>query len=220
VVTIDESLSGAVRLAPLYCAGVEIDGGTGLWAVFEPFCAGIAEKYRGQTISAVDGIQVARELYRSIGVDPTRNRPSSEALIRRLIKGKDLYRINSLVDTINYVSLCFMLPLGLYDLSRIEGDAVTLRQGVEGDGYKGIGKDWVNLEGRYAMFDSAGPFGSPTADSARTMIRPETTDALIVIFAPESVAIDKLESNAAFTAREVERFGGGNPRVRIAEPVQ
>ncbi|MEW5961817.1 MAG: phenylalanine--tRNA ligase beta subunit-related protein, partial [Chloroflexota bacterium] len=156
-VTIADDLRGVVRLAQLWCEGLSIDSGAGLWTVFEPFCTEIADKYRGQTISAVAGIQAARELYRAIGVDPTRNRPSSEALIRRLIKGKALYRINSLVDTINYVSLSYMLPLGLYDLERIGGEVVRLRRGAPGEGYEGIGKDWVNLEGRYSMFDSAGP---------------------------------------------------------------
>jgi DNA/RNA-binding domain of Phe-tRNA-synthetase-like protein len=168
----------------------------------------------------VEGIQKARELYRAIGVDPTRNRPSSEALIRRLIKSKELYRINSLVDVINYVSLCYLLPLGLYDMERIEGDTVTLRRGAPGDGYEGIRKDWVNLDGCYSMYDSAGPFGSPTADSARTMVRPETSSALIIIFAPASVAKDELVAHAELTAREVARFGGGSPDVRVGELVE
>ncbi len=219
-VAIDPGLRGIVRLAVLYCEKIEIDSGEALWAEFCPFCAEVARRYRGKTIGAVENIQTARELYRSIGVDPTRNRPSSEALIRRLIKSKELYRVNSLVDTINYCSLSYMLPLGLYDLDRIRGEAVTLRKGAPGDGYEGIGKAWVNLEDRYSMCDAAGPFGSPTADSDRTKITEQTGRALIVVFAPRSVPPEKLEGYRAFTAAAVTKFGGGSPLVHQAGLVQ
>lgn len=220
LVAIDPELRGVVRLAVLYCDNIEIDNGEKLWTVFDLFCSGIAERYMGQTVSAVENIQTARELYRSIGVDPTRNRPSSEALTRRLIKGKKLYRINSLVDTINYCSLSCMLPLGLYDLDNVQGDSVVLRKGVEGKGYEGIGKDWVNLSGRYSMFDSTGPFGSPSADSDRTKITGRTGRALIVIFAPWSVPPEKMEQYLEFTAETVKKFGGGGPLVNRAGLVQ
>ncbi len=220
LVAIDPELNGVVRLAVLYCDNIEIDNGEKLWTVFDLFCSGIAERYMGQTVSAVENIQTARELYRSIGVDPTRNRPSSEALTRRLIKGKKLYRINSLVDTINYCSLFCMLPLGLYDLDNVQGDSVVLRKGAPGEGYEGIGKDWVNLSGRYSMFDSAGPFGSPSADSCRTKITGRTRRALIVIFAPWSVPPEKMEGYCAFTAETVKKFGGGGPLVNRAGLVQ
>ncbi len=219
-VAIDPELGGVVRLAVLYCDNLEIDNGEKLWAVFYPFCAEISSRYQGKTISAVENIQTARELYRSIGVDPTRNRPSSEALTRRLIKGKQLYRINSLVDTINFCSLSYMLPLGLYDLDNVEGGSVVLRKGVAGDGYKGIGKVWVNIEGRYSMYDSTGPFGSPTADSDRTKITEQTSRALIVIFAPWSVPPETLKDHSELTAKTVKNFGGGSPVVHQAGLVQ
>ena len=219
-VAIDPELGGVVRLAVLYCDNIEIDNGAKLWEVFCPFCSEISSRYQGKTISAVENIQTARELYRSIGVDPTRNRPSSEALTRRLIKGKDLYRINSLVDTINYCSLNYMLPLGLYALDNVQGSSVVLRKGVADEGYAGIGKDWVNLEGRYSMFDSCGPFGSPTADSDRTKITSQTGRALIIIFAPWSVSPEKLTQHSALTAETVMNYGGGSPNVHEAGLVQ
>jgi len=73
----------------------------------------------------------ARQLYRDIGIDPTKNRPSSEALLRRTLKGKGLYQINSVVDTCNFCSLQFLLPIGLYDFDKIEG-CVILRIGMDG----------------------------------------------------------------------------------------
>ena len=219
-VTIEDSLRGIIRVAVLYCDNVSVGDGSQLWEEFTPFCGEIARRYQGQTISAVENIQTARELYRSIGVDPTRHRPSSEAMMRRLIKGKQLYRINSLVDTLNYCSLNFMLPLGLYDLEKVKGGNIIIRRGGPGDGYRGIGKDWVNVEGRFSLHDSEGPFGSPTADSARTCITDATTGAMIVIFAPLSLPEETLRGHSAFTARMMEKYGGGSPAVREAGLVE
>jgi len=219
-VSLDNGLQGTVRLAVIGCAGIEVDDGAALWEMFEPFCRKIAQEYAGRTIGAVEGIQAARSLYRAIGVDPTSHRPSSEALVRRLLKGKSLYRINSLVDTVNYCSLACLLPLGLYDLDKITGDRVNLRRGEAGEGYEGIRKDRVNLEGRYALFDRTGPFGSPTADSGRTCITRDTTRALVVIFAPAELPGELLERHAGFTVEAIVRYGGGGPSATFARLVE
>jgi len=197
--------------------GLEIDEGAGPWAVFEPFCRELAARYWDKTAGDVPGVQAARRLYRSIGVDPTKIRPSSEALLRRVLKGKPLYRINSLVDTINYCSLSYLLPIGLYDLDRLEGESIILRRGLPGECFEGIRKDTVNLEGRYAMFDTLGPFGSPTSDSARASISAWTTRSLTVIFAPYEMDLKTLKDHARFTAQQIVRFGGGNPEARLGE---
>ena len=215
-IEIDEELAGTVRLVSVVAEGLEIDDAEGLWAVFQPFCKELGARYRDVPISEVPGIQAARRLYRAIGIDPTRLRPSSEALLRRTLKGKDLYRINSLVDTINYCSLSYLLPVGLYDLDHVQGETIVLRKGTPGESFEGIRKDDVHLQGRYAMFDRAGPFGSPTSDSARTRIRMQTSRALAVIFAPYEMSEKVLAGHAQFTADHVSRFGGGHPETRIA----
>ena len=120
------------------------------------------------------------------GLDPTKTRPSSEALLRRVRKGDELPRINSLVDVINWCSLESQLPFGLYDLDHVRG-AVTLRLGRAGEEYPGIRKDVVHVADRLVLADDEGPFGNPTSDSARTMVTPSTIRALVVIFAPVSV---------------------------------
>ncbi len=136
-------------------------------------------------------IAVARRLYRAIGQDPTRNRPSSEALLRRVRKGTGLPRVNALVDTLNVCSLTLLLPFGCYDVDRIEGD-VTCRVGVEGEGYEGVGNRWVNVSGRYTVSDDLGPFGNPSMDSLRTSITPACKNALVVVFAPSDYEHDRL----------------------------
>ena len=135
----------------------------------------------------VEIMAAVRTMYKRVGLDPTKTRPSSEALLRRVRKGDELPAINSLVDIINWCSLETQLPFGLYDLDRIRG-AVTLRIGRPGEEYEGIRKAAVHLEGRLALVDDDGPFGNPTSDSARTMVTTATTRALVVIFVPAGVA--------------------------------
>lgn len=141
-----------------------------------------AATMRTRTESA-DITAAVRTMYKRAGIDPTKTRPSSEALLRRVRKGDELPRINSLVDVINWCSLESQLPFGLYDLDRVRGD-VVLRLGREGEEYAGIRKDVVHVGGRLTLADAEGPFGNPTSDSARTMVTTATTRALVVVFAP------------------------------------
>jgi DNA/RNA-binding domain of Phe-tRNA-synthetase-like protein len=125
----------------------------------------------------VGPVDRARELYRRFGIDPTKVRPSSEALLRRLKKGEPLPRINSLVDVANAMSVQLQVPVGLYDLDSVKGDELVVRLGSDGESYEGIGKERVNVAGRICIADAEGPIGNPSADSARTMITTETQSA-------------------------------------------
>ena len=144
-------------------------------------------------------------MYKRVGLDPTKTRPSSEALLRRVRKGDALPRINSLVDVINWCSLETRVPFGLYDLARIEGD-VTLRLGRDDEAYAGIRKDTVHVAGRLTLADTAGPFGNPTSDSARTMVTPATTSALVVIFVPALLGADVGERARTLTEARARQF--------------
>lgn len=156
-----------------------------------------------------------RTMYKRLGIDPTKVRPSSEALLRRVRKGETLPRINSLVDICNWCSLETQLPYGLYDLDRVEGDQVTLRVGADGEGYEGIRKDRVNVEGRITLADAAGPFGNPTSDSARTMVTVETRRVLFLIYCPRDHAAHALEKALALTASRMLEFSGGHETQRL-----
>jgi len=130
---------------------------------------------------------LVRAMYKKVGIDPTKTRPSSEALLRRIRKGDSFPRINGVVDVINWTSVETQLSFGVYDLDKIQGD-VTLRLGRDGEEYAGIRKDTVHVAGRLALVDDAGPFGNPTSDSARTMVTTAATRVLVVVFAPASAA--------------------------------
>jgi DNA/RNA-binding domain of Phe-tRNA-synthetase-like protein len=125
-------------------------------------------------------ILATRAGYKALGKDPARYRGSAEALLRRIIAGKGLPQINSVVDIINLVSVESRLPIGLYDLAHVQGD-VVFRAGRAGETYKGIGKYDLNLEGLPVFCDALGPHGSPTSDSERTMVTSSTREVLAVI---------------------------------------
>jgi DNA/RNA-binding domain of Phe-tRNA-synthetase-like protein len=152
-----------------------------------------------------------RAMYKKVGIDPTKTRPSNEALLRRVRKGDKIPRINSAVDIVNWCSLEFQLPYGLYDSSKIAG-AVTMRLGAEGESYAGIRKDDVNVGGRITVADDHGPFGNPTSDSARTMVTPSATELLIVVYAPIEITKAQLDRVLATTSERFAMITGGAPR--------
>lgn len=167
-----------------------------------------------------EDIAATRAMYRRLGLDPTKTRPSSEALLRRVRKGDELPRINTLVDLCNWCSAEFQLPYGLYDLDCIEGD-VELRLGREREAYPGIRKDEVHVAGRPVVADRIGAFGNPTSDSARTMVTLETVRALVVVYAPRDRAARRLPAVLEATAARVGRYARGVERHRavlVASP--
>ncbi len=127
------------------------------------------------------GFSFSRKLYQAFSVDPTKNRPSSEALWRRIKKGFEFPLVNPFVDLTNFLSLKYQVSYGLYDLDRIEGD-IEIARGGEGDSYLGIRKDIINLEGKILLKDGRGPFGNPSSDSLRTSTTDETVHLMQVIF--------------------------------------
>ena len=154
-----------------------------------------------------------RTMYKRVGIDPTKTRPSNEALLRRVRKGDTIPRINSLVDIVNWCSLEFQLPYGLYDLSKIN-EPVTIRLGADGEFYPGIRKDDVNVSGRITVADATGAFGNPTSDSARTMVTTATTDALVVIYAPAEIASAQVRRVLDVTSSRLADIVGGHETAR------
>jgi len=127
-------------------------------------------------------ILATRGGYKALGKDPARYRGSAEALLRRILSGKGFPEINTVVDIINLVSVESRLPIGLYDLAHVKGD-IVFRTGRAGESYKGIGKYDLNLEDLAVFCDEAGPHGSPTSDSERTMVTPATQSIAAIVVA-------------------------------------
>jgi DNA/RNA-binding domain of Phe-tRNA-synthetase-like protein len=131
-------------------------------------------------VLAAPQVEATRAAYKALGKDPSRYRGSAEALLRRILAGKGLPKINAVVDVINLVSVESRLPIGLYDLAHVTGE-IVLRAGRAGETYKGIGKYDLNLEGLPLFADTAGPHGSATSDSERTMVTGATRQVLAIL---------------------------------------
>ncbi len=166
----------------------------------------IRSRFRGMTPGELPRLAPARPLYRAAGLDPTRNRPSSEALARRVLKGKSLPRINSAVDLCNAAAVSYFLPIGLYDLDKLE-PPLRARLGREGESYEGLGKPEVHLAGRFCLEDQRGPFGNPSSDSKRTSVDENTSNLLWVIYAPADYDETELLGHLEWSARLVRERG-------------
>lgn len=146
--------------------------------------------------SEIPGIRGSRAAYKAFGRNPGRYRVSSEALIRRVRRGDELYHINSVVDVNNLVSVKSGLSVGSYDLGQVHG-AIKLRKAERGEGYTGIGKDFLDMENMLVLADDDGIFGSSMADSTRAMVTENAKDILVVIYCFENnIDLDVLLSEA------------------------
>jgi DNA/RNA-binding domain of Phe-tRNA-synthetase-like protein len=156
-----------------------------------------------ESLAEAPAIRAVRAMFREWGMDPSKYRPSSEALLRRVVQGKGLYRVSNAVDICNLGSIETGWPYGCYNRGRIR-PPIALRHGFPGEMYEGIGKKMWHLEGRPVLADPDGPFGSPISDSTRSMITESAREVLVVIYAPEGSADSAVE---AAMARLDERFG-------------
>ncbi len=145
----------------------------------------MGEKYRAtlttETLKQLSGIEATRRVYRACGKDPSRYRPASEALIRRMLQGKELYQIDTLVDLINLASIAYGYSIGGFDADKFVGDTLTLGIGREGEPYEGIGRGMLNITGLPVYRDAVGGVGTPTSDNERTKIDLHTTHLLVLI---------------------------------------
>lgn len=195
-----EVLLGTVTAAPVSIG----PAGPALLQEIEECAADLRRTGSGRSPAEISALAPARQLYRSFGIDPTKLRPSSEALLRRVLHDQPLPRICNAVDLANLLALRFLLPIGLYDAAKIEG-AVSLRRGLPDEVFTGIRKERVHLTDRPVLADRHGPFGNPTSDSLRTAVEPRTRALWLVIFAPASFPPARLEAHVHTAQRAIER---------------
>lgn len=143
--------------------------------------ARVADAFEIPDINKRPAIAATRAAYKALGKDPNRYRPSAEALCRRAVKGVEIYRISNLVDLINVLSLQTGYSIGGFDLDKIEGDALTLGRGREGEEFEGIGRGPLNIDGLPVYRDSVGGIGTPTSDHERTKLDLDTKRILMTI---------------------------------------
>lgn len=152
-----------------------------LWSEIERFSVEYRLRYTTDSIKSMTPINATRQAYKVLGKDPSRYRPASEALCRRILKGMELYRIDTLVDLINLVSIASGFSIGGFDADKINGNLLVLGVGEKDEPYEGIGRGMLNIENLPVYRDSIGGIGTPTSDNERTKITLQTTHLLTII---------------------------------------
>ena len=188
-----------------------------LWSMIERAAADLREVTELADINKRPAIRATREAYKACGKEPNRYRPSSEALSRRAVKGLELYRINTLVDLINLVSLQSGYSIGGFDADRIEGGVMTLGVGCEGEPFEGIGRGELNIAHMPVYRDAVGGVGTPTSDNERTKLGLDTTHLQMCINVyGEEMPID---DTVALTLSLLEKYADASDiKVDIYKP--
>lgn len=185
IISIDKKLLEVCPNLQLGCINYSVNvekGNEELWDEINKEISKITNNMTMEDVYKQKNIESSRNLYKLIGKDPHRYRVSSEALIRRIVQGKGLYKINNVVDANNLISIISKLSVGSYDTDKL-GENLIFRIGKKGESYKGIGKDIVNTENLPVFSDEFGAYGSPTSDSEKAMITNDTKNVLTVLIA-------------------------------------
>ena len=173
----------------------------------------IGERFRTEltteTLKDVSGIAATRRIYRACGKDPSRYRPASEALIRRILQGKKLYQIDTLVDLINLASIVYGYSIGGFDTDKMVGEQLTLGIGKADEPYEGIGRGVINIEGLPVYRDEIGGVGTPTSDHERTKITAQTTHLLVLINGYDGKE-DSVRANALYIQELLRKYAGSD----------
>ena len=169
-----------LHIAALTCRVKNNITSDALWAEIDAECKRIISTCKLEDINKRPAILATRKAYKVLGKDPNRYRPSAEALCRRIIRGLPLYRVSTLVDLINLISLHSGFSIGSFDADKIQGD-VVLGVGTENDLFEAIGRGLLNIDGLPVYRDAIGGIGTPTSDNERTKISDDTTNLLMII---------------------------------------
>ena len=163
----------------------------------------VKEMFTLENLTEQINIKTSRKAYKALGKEPSRYRVSSEALIRRILQGKGLYRINNVVDTNNLISIETGYSVGSYDLENLHGN-INFRIGNIGEKYQGIGKEMINIENLPVFADDFGAYGSPTSDSTRAMITEKSKDILTVLISFNG--IEELEKSIDIAKKYLTKY--------------
>ena len=186
-----------------------------LWIEIERFTKNLKENSKVKDINKFAPILATRNTYKKLGKDPNRYRPSAEALRRRILKGNELYKINTLVDAINLISLKTGYSIGGFDASLIQGD-LELGVGQKDEPFEAIARGFLNIEGLPVYRDSIGGIGTPTSDEERTKIGLGTKKLLMLMNAYSGR--EGLEEAVDYAKAVLEEYvEGANLEVRWIE---
>ena len=184
----------------------------GLWQKINAFTEELRAADTTEGIKHQPAIAATREAYKRCGKDPSRYRPSAEALRRRLLRGLELYQIDTLVDLINLVSLHTGYSIGGFDADKIQGTDLCLGIGRAEEPFEGISRGVLNIEGLPVFRDAVGGIGTPTSDNERTKMDVGTRHILAIINGYDGDT-DRLQQAAEMTQELLRKYAssdGGN----------
>jgi DNA/RNA-binding domain of Phe-tRNA-synthetase-like protein len=197
-----------VKLGVVEADGLQVaSGAENLARLLDQVCERKLREFTLESLAEADPTRAVRAMFRAWDMDPSKYRPSSEALLRRVVQGKGLYRVSNVVDIGNLVSIETGWPLGCYDRARIR-PPIAFRHGSPGERYEGIGKRSWHLEGRPVLADPDGPFGSPISDSTRSMITESAQNVLIIIYVPVGAPDASIEVEMSRLSERLAEFAG------------
>jgi len=150
-----------------------------LWKEIDKQSEFLRSEYTTDSIKSIPIVSATRKAYKITGKDPNRYRPAGEGIMRRIVRGMDLYQINTAVDLVNLWALKYGYSIGGFDLEKVSGDVVA-GIGKKDEQYNGIGRGKLNIEGMPVLRDSAGGIGTPTSDEERTAMSENTTKMMMV----------------------------------------
>lgn len=176
-----------------------------LWEEIRQLEEHFRETLTTESLKEISSIAATRRVYKACGKDPSRYRPASEALIRRMLQGKELYQIDTLVDLINLASIRYGYSIGGFDASKFVGDTLTLGIGREGEPYEGIGRGMINIHGLPVYRDQQGGVGTPTSDNERTKIELQTTHLVVLINGYDGNR-ERVSDNARFIQTLLKKY--------------
>jgi DNA/RNA-binding domain of Phe-tRNA-synthetase-like protein len=205
-----------VKLGVIEADGVRVTpGDEALARLMQEICDRKRAEFTVESLAEAQPVRAVRAMFREWDMDPSKYRPSSEALLRRVVQGKGLHRVSNVVDVGNLCSIASGWPFGCYDRDKIR-EPVVFRHGAPGEQYEGIGKRTWHLEGRPVLADPDGPFGSPISDSTRSMITEAANEILMVVYAPSGAADSSIDAAMDQVAERLALFAGAKePRKQI-----
>ena len=183
-----------------------------LWKEIEALGQRYRQELTTETLKEMTSIAATRRVYKACGKDPSRYRPASEALIRRVLQGKELYQRDTLVDLINLASIAYGYSIGGFDADKFVGETLTLGIGREGEPYEGIGRGMINIHGLPVYRDANGGVGTPTSDNERTKMTLDTRRLLVLINGYDG-NVERVSENAEYIQKLLRKYcqsDGGN----------
>ena len=176
-----------------------------LWKEIEALGHRYRQELTTETLKEMTSIAATRRVYKACGKDPSRYRPASEALIRRVLQGKNLYQRDTLVDLINLASIAYGYSIGGFDADKFVGETLTLGIGREGEPYEGIGRGMINIHGLPVYRDAEGGVGTPTSDNERTKMTLDTRHLLVLINGYDG-NVERVSENAEYIQELLRKY--------------